>query len=196
MVCSAPMPGQFIVIEGPDGAGTTTHSNLLAEALRREGKDVILTAEPTHGPIGQGIRELLKVGGVNGTALQLLFCADRADHQDAIKEALAAGKIIICDRYIPSTLAYGSALGLDVAWLKDINKKFVQPTKTILLLPPLQVCYERLSKRASVDMLEHDTLRDAVYGAYKMLAEGDSTISVVDTSGDRDVVAKKIRSIV
>ncbi|MEK7591206.1 MAG: dTMP kinase [Patescibacteria group bacterium] len=190
------MQGPFIVFEGPDGSGTSTHSKLLAESLKQEGKDVFLTAEPTNGPIGLGIRELLKVGGINGTALQLLFSADRADHQDAIREALASGKIVICDRYIPSTLAYGSALGLDVAWLKELNKKFIQPVKTIVLLPPLQVCHNRLARRTRSDMLEHDTLRDQVYGAYEMLAEGDRGVTVIDTSGDRDAVGKLIRESV
>src|SRR3989338_5655938 len=188
-----PMQGQFIVFEGPDGAGTTTHSVLLAETLKREGKPVLLTAEPTDGLIGRGIRELLKVGGISGSALQLLFCADRADHQDAIEQALERGDTVICDRYIPSTIAYGSALGLDVLWLRDVNRKFRTPDITFVLLPPLQVCIDRLKLRSSSDALEHDSLREHVYDAYQRLAEADPLLTIIDTSGHSKDVAKKIR---
>src|SRR3989344_3228347 len=187
------MPGQFIVCEGPDGAGTTTHSVLLAEALKREGKSVLLTREPTDGAIGRGIRELLKIGGVSGSALQLLFCADRADHHDEIEQALERGDIVICDRYIPSTIAYGSALGLDVMWLRDVNRKFRTPDITFVLLPPLQVCIDRLKLRSSSDALEHASLREHVYDAYQRLTEADPLLTVIDTSENSKEVAKKIR---
>ncbi len=189
------MSGLFIVFEGPDGAGTTTHSELLAETLRMEGRDVLLTTEPTDGPIGLGIRQLLKEGGVNGAALQLLFTADRADHVEKIEHALNKGNIVICDRYIPSTIAYGSALGLDVRWLKEINEPFRKADCTLLLLPPRAVCEERMARRNFTDALEHEALRGHVYDAYERLAEGDPNIRVVDTSESIFETAKEIRNM-
>lgn len=189
------MSGLFIVFEGPDGAGTTTHCKLLAETLRMEGRDVLLTAEPTDGPIGLGIRQLLKEGGVNGAALQILFTADRADHVEKIEQALKKGHVVICDRYIPSTVAYGSALGLDVRWLKEMNEPFRKPDLTLLLLPPRAVCEDRLKWRSSTDALEHEKLRGHVYDAYERLAEGDPDIRVVDTSEDTLATARKIRGM-
>lgn len=190
------MRGKFIIFEGPDGAGTTTHSARLAEHLTREGKDVWLTREPTAGPIGQGIREILDVGGVNGAALQLLFCADRADHVEEIERALEAGKTVICDRYVPSTLAYGSALGLDTMWLRQANAPFPQPDHTFLLLPPLAVCLERLGSRTKSDALENAALAERVYAAYELLAEGDPTITVIDTSKTKEEVEEEIMTVV
>ncbi|MDO8649296.1 MAG: dTMP kinase [Candidatus Peregrinibacteria bacterium] len=191
------MQGRFIVIEGPDGAGTTLHSRLLAERLTADGVEVILTAEPTDNAIGQGIRALLAEGGVGGAALQLLFCADRAEHvSQVILPALAEGKTVITDRYIPSTFAYGSALGLDIGWLREVNKKFIQPDQTIYLLPPLAVCTERLARRVSRDMLEDDSLRADVYGAYLQLSESEPDTHVIDTSGDKVEASDRIVRIV
>jgi len=187
------MPGRFIVLEGPDGSGTTLHSSLLGERLRAEGYDVVLTSEPTDGPIGQRIREILRSGGVGGMALQLLFTADRAEHSEqVIKPALDAGKIVISDRYVPSTLSYGDALGLDVMWLRELNKKFIQPDVTFFLLPPLAVLHERLHRRPAKDALENEKLREHVYAAYERLAEGNPAITVIDTSGDKETVSEAI----
>ena len=87
------MTGKFIVFEGPDGSGTSYHSRMLAQTLRNEGKNVLLTAEPTSGPIGTLIRTTLKEGdGFPAESLQLLFCADRAWHQREIRSALERGE--------------------------------------------------------------------------------------------------------
>ncbi len=115
----------LIILEGPDGSGTTTHSALLAETLRKEGRDVLLTCEPTDGPIGRFIRgELSKEKIDSPAALQLLFTADRAWHVDTvIRPALEAGKTVITDRFSLSTIVYGEALGIDKEWLESMNKK-------------------------------------------------------------------------
>ena len=150
----------FIVLEGPDGSGTTLHSALLASTLRSQRKKVLLTAEPTDGPIGKFIRIQL-----NGTcifpsdALQLLFTADRAMHQALIQAELRNDKIVISDRYSPSTIAYGEALGCDRDWLQNTNNKFIQPECTIFLLPPLSVCLERIGRRTQKESLENTSLQ-------------------------------------
>jgi dTMP kinase len=124
-------PGRFVVLEGLDGAGTTTQSRLLAERLRAEGRKVHLTAEPSTGPIGALIRQVLtgRIGGGRGgrdgfdrAALALLFAADRKDHfHTEIAPKLADGVDVVCDRFTLSSLAYqGADLG-DMGWVEALN---------------------------------------------------------------------------
>lgn len=178
------MPGRFIVIEGPDGAGTTTHSKLLAETLRSQGEDVLLTAEPTDRIIGKFIREQLAQKTIPSPgALQLLFCADRAAHIDLeIKPALAEGKTVICDRYSLSTLVYGEALGLDAKWLADVNKPFLKPDVLIVALPGIITCLQRLGARRETDVFEKEQFQRSVYALYEKAAAADPSAHVVDTS--------------
>ncbi len=177
------MPGTFIVLDGPDGAGTTTQARLLSERLEKEGHSVVLTAEPTDGPIGEWIRELLRSGTMTPLALQILFSADRARHiETVIEPALKAGKVIVSDRYWYSTIAYAEAQGLDTTPLLELNKNFIQPSAVIFTLPPLSVCLERMKKRAEKDVFEQEDMQKKVHAAYRRLADEDRTIEIVDTS--------------
>jgi dTMP kinase len=187
----------FIVLEGPDGAGTTLHSKLLAEKLIAEGHQVVLTAEPTDGSIGSWIRKELDRGALPASALQLLFCADRAEHvEKVIKPALAEGKFVVSDRYTLSTIAYGETFGVDRNWLKTINDAFPKPDVTILALPPISVCIERLNRRETRDMFEKEELQEKIHGAYKKLASELPEIHVVDTSGEKAAGASVIWDLV
>lgn len=182
----------LIVLEGPDGAGTTKHSKLLAERLLQRGEDVVLTAEPTDSSIGTLIRSMLKGNHVpDPKTLQLLFCADRADHvAHVINPALNAGKTVITDRYALSTIVYGRAQGLDPDWLRSINEAFPKPDVTFVLLPPYEVCKERVGRRASRDHFEQDAMQRKVYAEYE--AERSPEVCVVDTSGNPEEVAMEI----
>lgn len=184
--------GKFIVLEGPDGAGTTKHSELLAERFQKEGHDVVLTAEPTDGAIGEQIRNILHSGVLpSAAALQLLFCADRADHiARVIEPALQAGKTVISDRYALSTVVYGTAQGLDPTWLTSVNAAFPKPDVTFLLLPPFEVCAERINRRKSRDAFEVDTFQKQVYQQYASLK--DQALIRIDTSGPKEKVAEEI----
>lgn len=190
--------GRFIVLEGPDGSGTTTHAALLAKALQQDGDEVVTTAEPTDGPIGSTVRAMLREGkDLPADALQLLFIADRAAHVAAcIAPSIARGATVICDRYSPSTIAYGSALGLDAAWLEELNTKFVQPDILLLLLPPVEVCLERLRQRSATDMLEREDVQRKVHAAYMTYATSHSSVHVIDSSGAPGVVASHILAAV
>lgn len=190
------MVPRFIVLEGPDGSGTTTHAALLAERLRRDGSDVLLTAEPTNGSVGKFLRTALSVGGMPADALQLLFSADRAWHVAAeIDPALMRGATVVSDRYALSTIAYGKALGLDEQWLSSLGKRFVQPDMQIILLPPFSVCMDRWKRRSKLDILEQETFQLHVHEQYRLLATQHG-MHVVDTSGDKDDVADRIFAIV
>ena len=192
------MRGRFIVLEGPDGSGTTTHSKLLAETLRAKGEDVLLTAEPTDSTIGKFIREQLKAKTIESpSALQLLFCADRAWHiEKVIKPALAAGKTVISDRYVISTLIYGEALGLDPDWLVRVNTPFVEPDIMIIALPALHVCLERIMKRKQLDVFENTRFQKLVYDLYEKAGAEDEATIVIDTGGEKEDVAASILKIV
>ena len=178
----------LIVLEGPDGSGTTTHAKLLCEALSKQGRDVLLTAEPTDGPIGVCIRKQLKEKTIpSAAAIQLAFTADRAWHvETVIVPALKAGKVVISDRYATSTLVYGSALGLDFQWLKRINELFPKPDLEIFALPPLEVSLERMQSRSSKDVFENKEFQEAVYGMYKRMATDNKAIRIFDTSQLKD----------
>ncbi|OGJ61727.1 dTMP kinase [Candidatus Peribacteria bacterium RIFCSPLOWO2_01_FULL_51_18] len=188
------MKGKLIVLEGPDGSGTTTHSNLLAKNLKKSGYKVLLTAEPTDGPIGRFIRNQLKKNKIESpSALQLLFCADRAWHlEKVIKPALAAGKTVISDRYVISTLVYGEALGLDPEWLLKINTPFVEPDVLFVALPPLRFCLERIRKREQLDIFENTNFQKKIYDLYEKITVEDPLVHMIDTSGEVNKVAGNV----
>ncbi len=127
--------GRFIVLEGLDGSGISTQTTQLEAYLRKKGYKTYLTKEPTTGLIGTLIREALKEDwSTSVKSLQLLFCADRAKHlEDEIEPALKKGKVVICDRYMFSTLAYGFGAGVDFKWLYSINRNFRFPDLTIFI---------------------------------------------------------------
>lgn len=192
------MRGKFIVLDGPDGAGTTTHSTLLADLLKKQGHDVLLTTEPSDGPIGQWIRkQLIADAPLTPTALQLLFCADRAWHLEAVIEpALRQGTVVVCDRYAPSTLVYAQAQGVPVQMLKMLNDNFLQPDCMIFTLPPVEVSVGRIEARGEKDLFEGRELQKKIHEGYSKLAAENPTIRIVDTSKDKKESADEIFAIV
>ena len=186
----------FIVIEGPDGSGSTAQSTLLAKRIEASGHSVLLTAEPTDGPIGKHIRTMLEGPEKPQTdAIQLLFCADRAEHlANEILPALESGRAVVSDRYALSTIVYGSVQGIDEAWLTEINKHFRTPDLTIITLPPFDVCMERIGGRAVNDQYENGELQKKVYDAYAK--ESGDDILFVDTSKEIGESAEEIWNVV
>jgi dTMP kinase len=139
--------GIFIVFEGPDGSGQSTQTELLENWFKKRKVKVFVTKEPTNSLIGGIIRSILKrEWEVTMRTLQLLFSADRAHHLNrVIIPYLNKGINVISDRYILSTLAFGSPQeSLD--WLKQINSSFPEPDLTFILDVPGQVCAERIAK--------------------------------------------------
>jgi dTMP kinase len=133
--------GRFIVLEGLDGAGTTTQARLLGERLRAAGHAVHVTAEPSGGPAGALVRQVLqhritggRGGGFDAHALALLFAADRLDHVAAeVTPRLAEGCDVISDRYTLSSLAYQGLTTGDLGWVEAINDRAPAPDLTIFL---------------------------------------------------------------
>ncbi len=191
------MTGRFIVLEGPDGSGTTTQCEFLAEKLKAEGHEVLLTAEPTSGDIGTSIRQWLKTGTLSPDALQLLFTADRAEHvEKVIRPALLAGKVVICDRYIPSTVLYGVSQGLNAEWLEAVNSLFIRPDVMIFALPPLELCLKRIAKREQKDFFETEHVQRKLHILYHAYAESHPDIRIIDTSAAKEETATLVHSIV
>lgn len=134
--------GLFVVFEGGDGAGKTTQaSRLLAWVLGHGVEDVWLTREPGGTPLGERLEPVLRGGhghhALDPRAEALLFAADRAQHAKRITRRLAEGCVVVCDRYIDSTLAYqGAGRGEDVGWLRFLNDwatRSLVPDLTVLL---------------------------------------------------------------
>ncbi len=192
--------GVFIVLEGPDGSGTTSQSKLLAERLQKEGHDVLLTAEPTTGPVGVFIRHQLSVSGnsVTAGALQLLFTADRAWHVDTVIEpALKEGKVVVCERYGISTVIYGDATGLDGKWLEAANDKFLKPDLLIVTLPRFELAIERINKRKEKDIMEEKVeLQRRIHDLYRAYAAAHPECPLIDTSGTLEESAEQIHRVV
>ena len=136
--------GKFIVLEGIDGSGTTTHAELLGKWLEVEGCSVVVTEEPSMGKIGSIIREKLKEKDSSPMLDALLFAADRLDHWETlIKPSLEANKIVISDRYVESSLIYQTVTGLELEWVAEINKYAQKPDLTIILDIDPEVGLER-----------------------------------------------------
>ena len=161
--------GLFLVIEGLDGSGKTTQATLLAEKFYKN-YNVLLTAEPSRGKIGTFIREccLYENKRLQTEAEALLFASDRIEHiYSEVKPALEEGKLVICDRYIYSSLAYQGNAGLSLEWIKTINARALQPDISIFIDVPPEKVIERLQRKKSVmETLETQTKVREVYLKY------------------------------
>jgi len=141
-------PGLFVVIEGIDGTGKSTLASSLYSALKKRGYDVLVTFEPTYGKWGKRLRQSLSAERRMDPGMELsLFLRDRKDHlNNTIIPALKDGRIVLCDRYYYSTIAYQGARGLDTEKIKDDNKAFaVEPDIVFLLELPPEKAVERIT---------------------------------------------------
>jgi dTMP kinase len=193
--------GKLIVLEGIDGAGTTTQTARLCAALAARGRDAHATREPTTGPVGRLLREML--GGahqpVDATTLGLLFAADRADHlQREIEPALARGAVVVSDRYYPSSLAYQSDPDDHAAFerVRVLNERARRPDLTLLLEVPVDVAAARRAADGRPDELfdRIETQRRVAEGYRRVVAVlgGHERIEVLDGTRPLDAVAAEI----
>jgi len=190
--------GILVVIEGLDGAGLSTQAALLAEYLRGKNKKFLLTKEPTSSPIGMLIKSALSRNqNVSLFTLQLLFAADRAEHlEHVIEPALRTDTIVISDRYILSSLAFGS-VDNDLEFLKQINSRFRRPDLTVIIDTPPKVCLERIKKnRDNIELFEEERKLERVRNQFFVLKDYFEHTVVVDGAREKEKVSKDIRALV
>lgn len=149
-------PGRLIAFEGLDQSGKETQAKRLAGRVAARGRIATLVAFPDRGTaIGQEIEMGLRgKRDYRADLMQLLYVANRYEWKPAIDEMLAAGRVVICDRYLASSIAYGEAQGLDPDWLFDIQRFLPQPDLTLLLDIAPATAVER--KRVNRDRYESD----------------------------------------
>jgi len=187
-------PGKFIVFEGLDGAGSSTQIDKLAASLKKEGRNPVVTKEPTNNIIGGLIRgQLTKDWNSSMECLQLLFAADRAHHLDRlIIPALKDKKIVLCDRYFFSTAAFGS-LDLDRNWLLEINDQFILPDLIILLKVSPRECLKRMHEnRFQLELFEEEKKLQKVWKTYMWLAKKFPHVRLIDGEKEVEKVASEI----
>jgi dTMP kinase len=195
--------GVFIAFEGGEGSGKSTQIELLAVALRAAGRSVTLTHEPGGTAVGMEIRHLLLHGTDRLTprAEALLFAADRALHVDTvIRPALAAGGVVLTDRFVDSSLAYqGGGRELTVEDVRRVSRWAtggLRPDLTVLLDIPATVGLARVHGRDAADRLEGEPLdfHERVRESFRHLAESDPRrYLVVDATRPADEIATEVR---
>lgn len=170
------MSGLFITLEGPEGAGKSTNREYLAERLREQGLDVVLTREPGGTPLAEKIRELLLAPAAepmaSDTELLLVFAA-RAQHlAEVIRPALQRGAVVLCDRFTDATYAYqGGGRGVAIERIEQLEH-FVQddlrPDLTLIFDLPVEVGLSRAAARGRLDRFEQEGMAffEGVRSAY------------------------------
>ena len=195
---------KFITLEGIDGAGKSTHLNWLAEHLRSQGKNVLVTREPGGTPLGEALRELLLHQAMHLETEALLMFAARREHLDkVIIPALREGTWVISDRFTDASFAYqGGGRGLDESKLKILEQwvqQDLQPDLTLLFDVTLEVSRQRLSSNASLDRFEQEKqdffqrVRDAYL---KRAAQFPERIRVIDSGRTLNEIQVDLEDIV
>jgi dTMP kinase len=185
-------PGHVIAFEGLDQSGKQTQSERLAAVLRNEGHRVEFLSFPEYGTaIGTEIGIALQgERHYDADTLQLLYIANRYEFRPRLLEWLGSGAIVICDRYMASSIAYGEAQGLDPAWLDDVQRHLPRPTLTIVLDIPPEVSLQR--KQAARDKFERDLpLLSRVRASYQRQAAAPDWL-LIDGQQAVDAVASAV----
>ena len=194
------MQGFFISFEGVEGSGKSTQVGLLAGRLREDGKEIVVTREPGGTRIGELIREITHAKDnvdLTGVSETYLMSASRAQHvREIIRPALSIGKIVICDRFIDSSLAYqGYGRELGEKAIEELNKlalDSIMPDLTILLDVEPQVGFARRNHTDKIDRLDlqKEDFYNRVYAGYHEIAKKfKDRFFIVDTNKPINEVA-------
>jgi len=188
--------GFFVCIEGLDGCGKTTQTRLLVEGLRRRHYNTVGTAEPSKGKIGRFIQKGFLHGEKRSSSVveALLFAADRTEHvKREILPALEKGKQVVSDRYVYSSLAYQGATGLDLEWIRTLNKHAIIPDLALFIDVEPTTAIKRLKEKRSV-MENLETQRKVRDVYLKFVASGG--LLKIDGNGPKKDISKEILNAV
>ncbi len=196
--------GLFITFEGADGCGKTTQLNKIADLLREEGYDIVVTREPGSLEVGKKIRDIVlhHTGVVSDNCEMFLYLADRSQHVDTfIKPAIAEGKIVLCDRHTDSTLAYqGYGRGRDIELTEKLNKIAVsglEPDLTILFDVDTEVAQQRVGSEKDRLEAEGTEFHKKVRNGYLELAKKyPNRIKVVNANNSIEKVYNDAKNII
>lgn len=197
------MKGLFISFEGPDGCGKSTQIKLFADYLKARGFDVVITREPGGTPISEKIREVI-LDPANKEECDicemLLYAAARAQHvAELIKPSVEAGKIVLCDRFVDSSIAYqayGRGLGEQVEIVNGYAVQGLMPDITFFLSISAEEGMRRNKKTDKIDRLEQEALafHDKVHEGYlKIVEKNKDRMIVIDASKSVDEVLEDLK---
>ena len=201
------MSGMFITFEGPEGAGKSTNLRLFAEALGKAGCEPLLTREPGGTPIAEQIRALLLSEhdeAMDADAELLLVFAARAQHLNSlIRPALAAGKVVISDRFTDATYAYqGGGRGIAdsrIAELENWVQGSLRPDLTLVFDVPIEIGMARARARSELDRFEQEqqSFFEAVRTSYLRRAAADpQRYRIIDASGSLEQVGAALQPVI
>ena len=194
------MNGRFMTLEGVEGCGKSTQLERLGAYLRARGHDVLLTREPGGTAVAEAVRDVVLSSdhhGISGEAELLLYAAARADHvHRVILPALGEGKVVLCDRFIDSTLAYqGSARGIDpetIRSIHDLTAGGLMPERTYLFDLPEEEGLRRARERGRFDRLEQESIEFHTRvrkGFLELASHAPSRITIMDGRMPIDVLS-------
>ncbi len=189
--------GHLIAFEGLDQSGKQTQAERLLSAFRAAGLDAEFLTFPEYTTaIGQEIGHALQgERDYDPDTLQLLYIANRFEFRPRILQWLDQGRMVVCDRYLASSIAYGEAQGLDAGWLTEIQRRLPQPVLTLLLDIPPEASLQR--KQVARDKFERDLpLLSRVRESYLRQAGGDAGWLHLDGARDKDAVSADVLSAV
>lgn len=201
------MAGKFITFEGPDGAGKSTIINLIGDYLEEKGIDFIMTREPGGTNIGEEIREIIldtKNTNMGAETEALLYAAARSQHiHEKIIPMLNEGKVVICDRFLLSSLAYqgvGRELGIEnVKMVNDFGLRGIYPDLILFFHIDPEVTLKRKMNASGGDRLEQEgnEFHKKVYEGYNdLLKKYPKNIKIIDArQGIKEVFKKSLEEI-
>ncbi|MCW3989526.1 MAG: dTMP kinase [Candidatus Bathyarchaeota archaeon] len=187
--------GLFIVLEGIDGSGKDTHLKLLARELRELGYAVVETAEPSRGRVGTFLKGYAKrKERLPAESEAFLYASDRFEHlKNVVKPALRRDQIVISARYYYSSMAYQGAVGVDLDWIREMNRFALKPDLAILLDILPEYSLHRLKRRRSI-YEDSDYLRKVRDIYIKLVNQGE--LVKVDADRPKRVVQGELLSMV
>lgn len=193
--------GAFITFEGIDGCGKSTAASMVYQILKKDGFPAVLTQEPTHTWLGDAVKRSTSSDSHPFTDL-FLFMADRAEHTKQISEWLRRGRIVLCDRYMDSTIAYqgvtlkpyfGSDAERTMRWLVELHKDIaITPDRTYLLMLNPASAIRRISGRDKKIKYEKRSFLSEVQKNYDLLARAYARFVIIEAIRKPEHIAQMI----